>query len=251
MNTNLKGKIAIVTGASSGIGAMSAKLLAAEGAAVMITARREEALERVEREIRAAGGRCCHLAGDAAEEAFSAALVEHTVAQFGGVDILVCSAGMALRQPTLEMTARQWEQVMNVNLTAPMLLSQACIRQMLEQGQGGKIVYISSTAGKNVNMGASPSYGASKAGLLYLTRHLATEFASHHIYVNAICPGPVDTEITATWTPEHRAKVMANLPMGRLGTPEDIANLVVFLASGLSDFITGESILINGGRFME
>lgn len=251
MKTNLQNKVAIITGASSGIGAMSARLLAEEGACVMLTARREEALRQLEQEIVSAGGSCCHLAGDMGDEAFCAALVERTVDRFGRVDILICSAGMALRQPTLKMTAQEWNQVMNVNLTAPLLLSQACIRQMLSQGSGGKIVYISSTAGKNVNMGASPSYGASKAGLLYLTRHLATEYAADHIYVNAICPGPVDTEITATWTAEHRAKVMANLPLGRLGTPEDIANLVVFLSSGLSDFITGESVLINGGRFME
>ena len=251
MITNLQNKVAIITGASSGIGAMSARLLAEEGARVMITARREEALQRLEREIVSAGGCCGHLAGDMGDEAFCSALVERTVARFGRVDILICSAGMALRQPTLKMTAQEWNQVMNVNLTAPLLLSQACIRRMLSQGSGGKIVYISSTAGKNVNMGASPSYGASKAGLLYLTRHLAMEYAADHIYVNAICPGPVDTEITATWTPEHRAKVMANLPLGRLGTPQDIANLVVFLSSSLSDFITGESVLINGGRFME
>lgn len=251
MQAKLQNKAAIVTGASSGIGAMSAKMLAAEGAAVMITARREDALRRVQQEILQAGGVCEILPGDMSSEAFCAELVEKTAALFGHVDILVCSAGMALRKPTLDMPAEEWNQVMNVNLTAPLLLSQACIRRMKEQGQGGKIVYISSTAGKNVNMGASPSYGASKAGLLYLTRHLATEFAKDHIYVNAICPGPVDTEITTTWTPEHRAKVMANLPMGRLGQPEDIANMVVFLSSSLSDFITGESVLINGGRFME
>ena len=130
-----------------------------------------------------------------------------------------------------------------------MVLSQACIRHFQQEG-GGKIVYISSTAGKNVNMGASPSYGASKAGLLYLTRHFAKEFAADHIYVNAVCPGPVDSEITLTWTPEHRASVLRDLPMGRMGTPEDIANAVVFLASSLSDYITGEALLINGGRYM-
>lgn len=251
MQTNLQNKIAIITGASSGIGEMSAKMLAAEGASVMISARREDALFRVQREIREAGGVCQIIPGDLSSDGFCAQLVEKTVAAFGGVDILVCNAGMALRKPTLEMPVEEWNRVMNVNLTAPLLLSQAAIRWMKEQGRGGKIVFISSTAGKNVNMGASPSYGASKAGLLYLTRHLATEFAKDHIHVNAICPGPVDTEITATWTPEHRAKVMGNLPMGRLGQPEDIANMVVFLSSSLSDFITGESVLVNGGRFME
>ena len=110
---------------------------------------------------------------------------------------------------------------------------------------------ISSTAAKNVNLGASPSYGASKAGMVYLTRHLAAEFGSRSIYANAICPGPVDTEMTQTWTPEHRQKVLQSLPLGRMGTPEDIANCALFLASSMSDYINGESILVNGGRYMD
>lgn len=251
MNANLSGKAAIVTGASSGIGAQTARLLAAEGARVVLTARRRERLLALAEEIRAAGGCAELLAGNMENAAFCEELVRYTLEQFGRVDILVCSAGIALRQPSLDMTTEDWNQVMTVNLTAPLLLSQACIRQFLQAGTGGKIVYISSTAAKNVNMGASPSYGASKAGLLYLTRHFATEFARDHIYVNAICPGPVDSEITQTWTTEHRQRVLANLPMGRMGTPEDIANLAVFLASPLSDYITGESVLINGGRYLE
>ena len=251
MNANLTGKAAIVTGASSGIGAQTARLLAAEGARVMLTARRRERLLALAEEIRSAGGCAELMPGNMEDASFCEELVRYTLERFGRVDILVCSAGMALRHPSLDMTAEDWNQVMTVNLTAPLLLSQACIRQFLQAGTGGKIVYISSTAAKNVNMGASPSYGASKAGLLYLTRHFATEFAKDHIYVNAVCPGPVDSEITQTWTTEHRRKVLANLPMGRMGTPEDIANLAVFLASPLSDYITGESVLINGGRYLE
>lgn len=251
MNTHLDGKVAIVTGASSGIGAQSAKQLAAEGAAVVLTGRREENLRRIAAEITENKGRAAVLAGDLADEAFCGKLVQFTVDSFQRLDILVCSAGMALRTPSMEMTSAEWDQVMKINLTAPMLLSQACIRQFQKDGVGGKIVYISSTAGKNINLGASPSYGTSKAGLLYLTRHFAKEFAADHIYVNAICPGPVDSEITHTWTPEHRASVLANLPIGRMGTPEDIANAVVYFSSSLSDYVTGESLLINGGRFME
>lgn len=251
METKLQGKVAIVTGASSGIGAATAKSLAREGAKVLLTARRQERLEALAAEIRELGGDAACLAGDMASAAFCDELVKFAVQAFGGVHILVCSAGMALRESSLDMTEEAWNQVLTVNLTAPMLLSQACIRQFLDQGIGGKIVYISSTAGKNVNMGASPSYGASKAGLLYLTRHFATEFAGAGIYVNAICPGPVDSEITGTWTPEHRQRVLRNLPLGRMGTPQDIAALAVFLSSALSDYITGESVLINGGRYME
>ena len=251
METKLQGKVAIVTGASSGIGAATAKSLAREGAKVLLTARRQERLEALAAEIRELGGDAACLAGDMASAAFCDELVKFAVQVFGAVHILVCSAGMALREPSLDMTEEAWNQVLTVNLTAPMLLSQACIRQFLDQGIGGKIVYISSTAGKNVNMGASPSYGASKAGLLYLTRHFATEFAGAGVYVNAICPGPVDSEITGTWTLEHRQSVLRNLPLGRMGTPQDIATLAVFLSSALSDYITGESVLINGGRYME
>jgi len=109
---------------------------------------------------------------------------------------------------------------------------------------------ISSTAAKNINLGASPSYGASKAGMVYLVRHLAAEFGGKGVYANAVCPGPVNTEITQTWTPEHRAKVLSTLPLGRMGTPKDIADCALFLASSMSDYINGESILVNGGRYM-
>ncbi len=251
MDAKLNGKIAIITGATSGVGAQSARELAAEGAAVVVTGRRADRLESLVQEIQLAGGKAAYLPGDMSSEAFCNDLIQFTLDQFGAVDILVCSAGMALRTPTLEMSLDEWNQVMQVNLTAPMLLSQACIRQFKKTGKGGKIVYISSNAGKDVNLGASPSYGASKAGMLYLTRHFAKEYAADHIYVNAICPGPLDTEITHTWTAEHRARVQANLPLGRMGTPEDIAHAVVFLSSSLSDYMTGESVLINGGRYME
>ena len=172
------------------------------------------------------------------------------IEKFKKVDILVCNAGMALRQPTLEMTPAQWNQVMDVNLTYPMFLAQSAIKMFEKQG-GGKIVMVSSTAGKNINLGASPSYGASKAGLLYLVRHIAAEFGSKGIYANAVCPGPVATDITKTWTPEHREKILADLPLGRMGTSEDIANCILFLASSLSDYVNGESLLANGGRYMQ
>lgn len=112
------------------------------------------------------------------------------------------------------------------------------------------MVFISSTASKNVNLGASPSYGASKAAMDGVVRHLAAEFARDQILVNAICPGPLDTEITRTWTPEHREKVLSSLPLGRMGTPEQIARAALFLASEQSDYISGETILMNGGRYM-
>lgn len=250
MKQLLTGKVALITGATSGIGRETARLFAQEGADLILTGRREQALQTLSRELEALGVRCRYLAGDAGSSAFAEELFAYALQSLGRVDVLVCSAGMALRTPTLDMPVSEWEQVMAVNLTFPMRLSQLAVQQFLAQG-GGKIVMISSTAAKNVNLGASPSYGASKAGMVYLTRHLAAEFGSHSIYANSICPGPVDTEITRTWTPEHRQKVFQSLPLGRMGTPEDIANCALFLASSMSDYINGESILVNGGRYMD
>ena len=249
MEQLLRGKTALITGATSGIGREIACCFAQEGSEVIVTGRRTDRLEALAGQIAEKGGRCAWLAGDGGAPDFAKELAAFALSR-GGVDLLVCSAGMALRTPTLETTAEEWRQVMDLNLTFPMVLAQACIPHFLQKG-GGKIVMISSTAAKSVNLGASPSYGASKAGLVYLVRHLAAEFGGRGVYANAVCPGPVDTEITQTWTPEHRAKVLAALPLGRMGTPEDIAGCALFLASGMSDYINGESIMVNGGRYMD
>lgn len=251
MENMLKGKVAIITGASKGIGRATALLFASEGAMIVAGGRAESDLQNLQDEIREAGkGECIYVAGNVDDPANPQALVDAALRQFGRLDILVCSAGMAYRDKTLDMKLEDWDHCMKVNLTAPMELSRLCIREFLKQNSG-KIVYVSSNAGRHTNMGASPSYGASKAGLLYLTRHLATEFASHHIYVNSVLPGPVDTEITRTWAPEHRASVLANLPLGQLGRPEDIATCILFLASDMSNYVTGACVAANGGRNMD
>ena len=251
MENMLRGKVAIITGASKGIGRATALLFASEGALVVAGGRAEKDLASLRAEIRAAGkGDCVYVAGNVDDPMNPQELVNAALTHFGGLDILVCSAGMAYRDKTLDMKTEDWEYCMKVNLTAPMELSRLCIREFLKQDHG-KIVYVSSNAGRHTNMGASPSYGASKAGLLYLTRHFATEFAANHIYVNSVLPGPVDTEITSSWTPEHRANVMANLPMGKLGQPEDIASCILFLASDMSNYVTGACVAANGGRNMD
>lgn len=250
MDRLLEKKVALITGGSRGIGAATAKLFADQGAKVVVTARGEEALKSLCDEITERGGEAAYYVGNMAELSAARGVVNFTLSHYGAVDILVCNAGMALRTPSLDMPAEEWEQVMTVNLTVPMELAKVCLRHFKAQ-KSGKIVFVSSTAAKSVNMGASPSYGASKAGLIYLTRHYATEFAKDNIQVNAVCPGPVDTEITKTWTPEHRAKVMSSMPMGRIAVPDDIAKPILFLASHMADFITGESLMVNGGKFMD
>lgn len=251
MENLLNGQVAIITGGNRGIGRATALLFAKEGANLVISGRDEAALREVQNIINTSyKGQCVYIVGNVNDPDNPKALVQAALSAFGRLDILVCSAGMASRAKSLETTVEDWNQCMDVNLTAPMIISQICIRHFLTQNHG-KIVYVSSNAGRHVNMGASPSYGASKAGLLYLTRHFATEFAKNNIYVNAVLPGPVDTEITKTWTPEHRSDVMANLPLGRLGQPEDIANCILFLASDMSQYITGACIAANGGRNMD
>lgn len=245
----LFGKTALITGATSGVGKACALLFSAEGAFVVATGRRKDRLAELEREILSAEGRCAVLAGDIADLTLGDKLTELAQKQTGRLDILVYSAGMALRTPTLEMKPEEWDEVFRVNVTAAMFLAQKSIPLMRRQGSG-RMVFISSTASKNVNLGASPSYGASKAAMDGVVRHLAAEFARDQILVNAICPGPLDTEITRTWTPEHREKVLSSLPLGRMGTPEQIARTALFLASEQSDYISGETILMNGGRYM-
>lgn len=249
MEQILQGKTAIITGASKGIGRAAARLFASEGARIVAGGRSEADLKSLQAELGGAGT-CACVVGSAEAPENPQALVDTALREFGRLDILVCCAGIALRDKTLDMRLEDWEYCMKVNLTAPMELSRCCIREFLKRG-GGKIVFVSSNAARHVNMGASPSYGASKAGLLYLTRHLATEFAAQRIYVNAVLPGPVDTEITRTWTPEHRANVQKSLPMGRMGTPEDIASCILYLASGMSDYVTGTGVSVNGGKNMD
>jgi len=246
----LSGKTAVITGATSGVGYASALCFAREGACVIASGRRTDRLLGLQKNIEAQGGRCAVLAGDIADLTLGERLCTLAVEKTGRLDILLYSAGMALRSRTLDMTPGEWETVMRVNVTAAMFLAQKCIPLMRKQG-GGRIVFISSTAAKNTNQGASPSYDASKAAMNAVIRHLASEFAGDHIYANAICPGPLDTEITETWTPEHRAKVLASLPLGRMGTAEEIADAALFLASEKSSYMTGETILMNGGRYMD
>ncbi|MGO4915219.1 SDR family NAD(P)-dependent oxidoreductase [Pseudogemmobacter sp. W21_MBD1_M6] len=245
----LAGKVAIVTGATRGIGKAIALTLAHNGAAVLAHGTNADLLDGVTAEIRENGGRALAFAGDVVDPETAAHAVRLANETFGGVDILVNNAGINLRASTLEMRLEDWQRVMDVNLNGTLHFCRAVLPDMIARG-GGRIVNVSSTTAKTAHRNAAPAYGASKAAVNYLTMHLATEMAAHNIIVNAICPGPVETDMSAQWSDDYRKAVVGRVPLKRLGTPQNIADAVLFLASEMSGFITGETININGGTYM-
>lgn len=245
----LNGSVAIVTGASRGIGKAIALTLAKNGASLVINGTNRELLNELAVQIEKLGKKCFILVGDAAKPETAANVVRTVIDAFGRIDILINNAGINMRSSTLEMELTDWQNVLDVNLNGTLYFCKTVLPFMIEQ-KYGKIVNISSTAAKTAHRNAAPSYGASKAGVNYLTRHLALEMAPHNIYVNAVCPGPVETDMSRQWTDEYRQEVSAKIPLQKLGTPQNVADAVLFLASHMSDFITGETINVNGGTYM-
>ena len=190
-----------------------------------------------------------YLSGSAANPDTAIEVVKTAIDNFGRIDILVNNAGINMRSSTLEMNLDDWQTVLDVNLNGTLYFCKAVLPYMIDQ-KCGKIVNVSSTTAKTAHRNAAPSYGASKAGVNYLTMHLALEMAANNIYVNAICPGPVETDMSQQWTDEYRQEVTARIPLRKLGTPQNVADTVLFLASSMSDFITGETINVNGGTYM-
>ena len=246
----LANKIAIITGASRGIGRAIALTFARNGASLVINGTKRELLQDLAGEIRHLGRECLVQAGDVSDPDTAQKLAEDAIRAFGRIDILVNNAGVMMRSSTLETEVEDWQRILNVNLSGTFYCCKAVLPYMIKQ-KYGKIVNISSTRGKAPHPNASPAYGASKAGIIYLTRHLALEMAKYNICVNAVCPGPIETEMVSTWDDEYRAQVISKIPLGRLGTPEEVANVVLFLASDMSSFITGEAINVNGGSYMD
>ena len=245
----LQGQVAIVTGASRGIGKSVALTLAGQGADLVVNGNSADLLRELADEVERKNRRCLIEAGDIADPAVAGRLTAKALDQFGRIDILVNNAGVNKRVPTLEMSVEDWQQVIDVNLNGTLYCCQAVLPVMIRQ-KYGKIVNVSSSTAKTPHRNASPAYGASKAAVNYLTQHLALEMAVHNIYVNAVCPGPVETDMSKQWTDEYRKQVMTRIPLGKLGVPQNVADAVLFLASGMSDFITGETININGGTYM-
>ncbi|EKF36355.1 3-oxoacyl-ACP reductase [Bacillus xiamenensis] len=249
MYVTLQNKVAIITGASRGIGRAIAETLVREGARVVLSGTNEDLLQDACSALNKEETCAVYVAGDASLPETAASLALQAKTHFGQIDILVNNAGVNLRKSTVDTSVDEWKRLIDINLTGTFLMCQAVIPDMIKQ-QGGKIVNMSSTTGKTPHHNASPAYGASKAGINYLTMHLAKELAAHRIHVNAVCPGPIETDMSKQWSAEYRSAVLERIPLKTIGTPEQVANVVAFLASDQSDFITGETINMNGGTYM-
>ena len=244
----LEGRIALITGASQGIGRACAIELARAGATVALAARSEEKLEAVANEIRATGGTASAFKLDVASEDEIKSVVKAVVAQFGKLDILVNNAGITRDQLVMRMKRADWDAVITTNLTAAFLLSQQVISPMLKQ-RWGRIINITSIFGQ-IGQTGQANYAASKAGLIGLTKAMARELASRSITVNAVAPGYIETAMTEVLAPELKEQVLKMIPLGRAGSDLDIAHAVKFLASDEASYITGEVLNVNGGMFM-
>ena len=245
---SLQGRVALVTGASQGIGRACAVVLAEAGAAVAVAARSEDKLQSVVQEIAAKGGNAAAFKLDVANEDEIKATVKSVIAQLGKIDILVNNAGITRDQLLMRMKRADWDDVLRTNLTAPFLLTQAVISSMLKQ-RWGRIINITSINGQMGQAGQA-NYASSKAGLIGMTMSVAREVASRNITCNAVSPGLIDTAMTADLAQDLKVKMVAAVPLGRPGTDVEIAAAVRFLASEEAGYITGHVLNVNGGMLM-
>lgn len=244
---SLAGKRALVTGASKGIGFETAKVLADAGADIVVTARDEAGLAEIAGIVRGLGRNCVSVVADMAQEHGPATAAEAALKAFGGIDILVNNAGIALVDPLLKVSIAAWDEIMAVNLRAPMLLAQKLAPGMIERG-AGKIINVSSQAGV-IGLEGHGAYCASKGGLNMLTKVMTVEWAKYNIQTNAVCPNVILTPMGAqVWgQPEKRDPQIAKTPLGRFGKPVEVADMILYLASPASDFVCGATLLIDGG----
>jgi NAD(P)-dependent dehydrogenase (short-subunit alcohol dehydrogenase family) len=244
----LDGKVALVTGGGTGIGEAIARLFAREGASVVITGRRKEVLERVVGGVEREKGRALAVAGSVADEAHVRSTVSQTIRTYGKLNVLVNNAGIGFFGKTLHETDDDaWDELLATNLTGMFRMTRAVLPEMLKAG-GGAIVNVSSIAAQ-VGLPLTAAYSATKGAMNALTRCLAVDHAKQSIRCNAVCPGLVDTPMAASLTsdPDRLAQVMAVYPLGRPGTADEVANLVLYLASDESSWVTGSIFTIDGG----
>jgi 3-oxoacyl-[acyl-carrier protein] reductase len=245
---SLSGRVALVTGASQGIGRACALRLAKEGASVAVAARNQEKLNELVSEITAAGGQAAAFALDVADEEQVKATIKAAIGQFGKIDILVNNAGITRDQLVMRMKRADWDSVLQTNLTAAYLCIQQVISSMLKQ-RWGRIINITSVFGQMGQAGQA-NYSASKAGLIGLTMAIAREVGSRSITCNAVAPGFIETAMTAMLSDELKQTAVKQIPLGRVGTSDDVANAVAFLASEEASYITGHVLSVNGGMLM-
>ena len=242
---DLSGKTALVTGASGGIGAAIARGLHQAGASVGLSGTRVEPLEALAAEL---GERAHVLPCNLSDGAAVTELPKQATEAMGSVDILVNNAGITRDNLFMRMSEQEWDDVLQVNLKSAMILSKGVIRGMMK-ARWGRIVNISSVVGATGNPGQA-NYAASKAGMIGFTKSLAAEIATRGVTVNAVAPGFIDTDMTRTLSESQREQLLTRIPAGRLGTPDDVAQAVLFLASDAASYITGATLHVNGGMYM-
>jgi 3-oxoacyl-[acyl-carrier protein] reductase len=245
---SVSGRVALVTGASQGIGRTCALRLAKDGAIVAVAARNQEKLNELVSEITAAGGTAAAFNLDVTDEDQVKTTVKAAIAQFGKIDILVNNAGITRDQLVMRMKRADWDAVLQTNLTSAYLCTQAVIGSMLKQ-RWGRIVNITSVFGQMGQAGQA-NYSASKAGLIGFTMAIAREVGSRNITCNAVAPGFIETAMTATLSEEFKQTAVKQIPLGRVGSSDDVASAVAFLASDEASYITGHVLNVNGGMLM-
>ena len=248
---DLSGRVAIVTGGGSGIGRQMAEALAELGADLVLCARRPERCEQAAEELAALGVRALGLRCDVSDRAEVEALVARTLTELGRIDVVVNNAGTSWGAPAVDHPLEAWNKVLAVNLTGTFLVSQAAGRAMIDRGDGGSIVNVSSTAA----FGSLPpelmdavAYTATKGGVLSLTRDLAVKWARHGIRVNAVAPGWFPSEMSQALLERQGEGLLAEIPLGRFGGPGDLKGAVAFLASAASAYVTGQVVVVDGGQ---
>jgi 3-oxoacyl-[acyl-carrier protein] reductase len=245
---NISGRVALVTGASQGIGRSCALKLASTGATVALAARNQEKLNELVREISGAGGKAASFTLDVSDEAQIKSACKAVIAQFGKIDILVNNAGITRDQLVMRMKRSDWDAVLSTNLTSAYLCIQQVIGSMLKQ-RWGRIINITSVFGQMGQAGQA-NYAASKAGLIGLTMAIAREVGSRTITCNAVAPGLIETAMTAALGDEFKQNAVKQIPLGRVGSPDDVAHAVAYLASEEASYITGHVLNVNGGLLM-
>ncbi|HTJ92064.1 MAG TPA: 3-oxoacyl-ACP reductase FabG [Pararobbsia sp.] len=248
MEKTLDKQVALVTGASRGIGRGIAMTLAQQGATVIGTATSEAGAAAITEALAAAGLSGRGVVLNVTDSAATDALIDSLVKEFGGLNVLVNNAGITQDQLAMRMKDEDWDAVMDTNLRAVFRLSRAVLRPMMK-ARGGRIINITSVVGATGNPGQA-NYAAAKAGVAGMTRALAREIGSRGITVNCVAPGFIDTDMTKGLPEEHQAALKAQIPLGRLGSTDDIAHAVAFLASPNAGYITGVELHVNGGMFM-